>query len=472
MSTAPIEGKPGGQASRSTWCGAACSPDRCVPAATPLARGAPRASIACASIADASAAITNGSGVTAFFHPLLCVLCLLAFSPGCARFRLLRSENARLAALSKIEGKVEVKDWQGDPLVVVIMVKPAQTGVPIVIEGRIPMSRPGKYTAIVRPDVYMLGAFEDHNNNAKYDFGERAATFRNLDAIALKDGETRKAVDVTVTDETPAVLRKPEELKTVEATFKVTDGTVFALSDARFAPENGPLGAWQPMTFQEKIGMGLFLLQPYDPAKIPVVFVHGMSGHPREFESLIRCLDATRFQPWVVQYASGWSLEPIARGLSYRLTKLRLQYGFKQLYVVAHSMGGLVSRGMLREHVASNPAPFVTKFVSIVSPLGGMPSADMGVKMAPAVVPSWRDIGPASDYVRHLYDEPLPPEVEYSLFFAFHQNDADDTVVSLASQLRAEARGEASSLAAFSNTHTGVLKDPETCKALSKVFSR
>ena len=411
--------------------------------------------------------------MTAYLQPLLCVLCLLiAFNPGCARFRQLRSENARLAALSKIEGKVEVEDWKGDPLIVVVMLKPVQTGVPIVIEGRIPMSRPGKFTAIVRPDVYMVGVFEDSSKNGKYDFGERAATFQNFGAIALKDGEARKEVDLTVTDELPSLLRKPDELKSVDATLNAADGKVFALSDARFAPENGPLGAWQPMTFYEKIGMGLFFLQPYDPAKIPVVFVHGMSGHPREFESLIRCLDATRFQPWVAQYASGWSLEPIARGFSYRLTKLQLQLGFKQVYVVAHSMGGLVSRRMLHEHVASNAKPFVTKFVSIVSPLGGMPSADMGVKMAPAVVPSWRDVGPASDYVRHLYDEPLPREIEYSLFFAFHDSDAGDTVVSLASQLRAEARREASSLSAFSNTHTGVLKDPETCKALTKVFAR
>ena len=102
----------------------------------------------------------------------------------------------------------------------------------------------------------------------------------------------------------------------------------------------------------------------------------------------------------------------------------------------------------------------------------GMPSADTGVKMAPAVVPSWRDIGPRSEYVKHLYDKALPEAIEYSLFFAFNENDADDTVVALNSQLRKEARLEADYLGAFQNTHTGVLKDQETCAALKRTFAR
>jgi pimeloyl-ACP methyl ester carboxylesterase len=412
--------------------------------------------------------------VSALLKPLLYTLCLiLAFSTGCARFRHLRGQNARLDALSKIEGKVEVKDWKGEPLMLVVMIKPAQTGVPIIIKGRIALNKPGPYTVVLQPDVYMVGVFEDTNKNSKYDPGERAGTFKNFAGIPLKEGEVKKQVDLNVTDELPQLLRQPaQDLKVVEATPMVDDGKVMSLSDARFAPENGPLGAWEPVTFLEKVGMGVFLLQAYDPEKTPVVFVHGMSGHPREFETLIKCLDGKPFQPWVVQYASGWALEPIARGLSYRLNNLQRQHSFSKLYVVAHSMGGLVSRRMLREHLETNPKPFITKFVTIVSPLGGMPSADMGVKMAPAVVPSWRDIGPRSEYVKHLYDKALPSEIEYSLFFAFHDDKASDTVVELASQLRKEARHEAASLAAFQNTHTGVLKDPETCKALLKTLSR
>jgi pimeloyl-ACP methyl ester carboxylesterase len=354
---------------------------------------------------------------------------------------------------------------------VVVLIKPAQTGVPWVVKGRFALNRPGKYSATLKPDTYMVGAFEDSNRNSKYDEGERAGVFKNFAGIPLKDGET-KTVNVAITNELPSVLVKSPDLKVVEATPMVDDGKVFALADKRFDPETGPLGAWEPVTFQEKIGMGVFQLEEYSPDKIPVVFVHGMSGYPREFESLIKCLDKERYQAWVAQYASGWALEPIARGLSYRLNALQRKHNVEKMYLVAHSMGGLVSRRMLREHVESNPKPFITKFVTIVSPLGGMPSADMGVKMAPAVVPSWRDIGPRSDYVRRLYEKALPAEIEYSLFFAFNGDDADDTVVALNSQLRKEARLEAAYLNAFQNTHTGVLKDAETCKALQKTFAR
>jgi hypothetical protein len=84
-------------------------------------------------------------------------LCLLAVSTGCARFRQLKVENARLDALSKFAGKVDAKDWSGDPLIVVVMIKPAQTGVPVVITGRIVLDQPGPFSGVVEPDVYMLG---------------------------------------------------------------------------------------------------------------------------------------------------------------------------------------------------------------------------------------------------------------------------------------------------------------------------
>src|SRR5688500_20329988 len=108
---------------------------------------------------------------------------MLVLAAGCARFRRLRSENAQLDRLSQIEGKLEVEGWQGEPLMIVIMIKPAQTGVPIVIKGRIALNRPGPFSVILKPDVYMVGAFEDRNKNSRYDVGERAAAFQNFSAI-------------------------------------------------------------------------------------------------------------------------------------------------------------------------------------------------------------------------------------------------------------------------------------------------
>ncbi len=62
-------------------------------------------------------------------------------------------------------------------------------------------------------------------------------------------------------------------------------------------------------------------------------------------ESLIGQLGQSRFQPWIVSYPSGLRLSWLARGVFQFLEVLHRQYGFDELHVVAHSMGGLVSRG-------------------------------------------------------------------------------------------------------------------------------
>jgi pimeloyl-ACP methyl ester carboxylesterase len=402
---------------------------------------------------------------------LVCCATLLVTASACPRMRRLRTENARMDALATLQGRVEAEHWAGQPLLVVVMHKPAHPGAPVTIARRIPLDRPGSYSMTLPPGDYLLGAFEDRNRNGRFEAeqGERVGVYRDLGEIDLHDAAVKDDVVVTITDAMPAALRELTTSRVDEAN-PLGEGRVVPLSDARFAPEHAKLGLWQPATFQERVGMGVFMLEPYDPKRIPVLFVHGMAGHPREFETLVKCLEGTPYQPWVAQYASGWRLPPITRGLSYVLTTLHRKHGFSQLYLVAHSMGGLLARGMLREHVGHTETPFITKFVTLCSPLGGMPSADKGVELAPAVVPAWRDIGPSSGYVRQLFDQALPPTIEYSLFFAY-DDDATDGVVSLSSQLRREAQREAIHMQGFETTHVGVLREAEVCRALKKVFA-
>jgi pimeloyl-ACP methyl ester carboxylesterase len=406
----------------------------------------------------------------ALLHACLC-LPLLALA-GCPRMIRLRRDNERAQNLITFGGTLQVEHWQGDPLLVVVINKPAQPEKPALIARRFALEKPGPFAVLLEPGVYMLGAFEDKNRSMRFerDEGERAGVYRELAPIEVKAGKDQRALDLRIDDELPAVLKQIDQATPVQELRHVTEGAVLPLSAARFAPEHAQLGVWQPISFQEQIGMGLFMLETYDPGRVPVLFVHGMGGHPREFEALIGCLDKQRYQAWVVQYASGWRLEPIARGIEHALANLHVQHGFTQLFLVAHSMGGLVSRGVLREHLAHTRTPFITRFVSFASPLGGMPSADKGVSMSPAVVPSWRDIGPESDYVKHLYDQPLPGGIQYSLFFGFDEDDSDG-VVSLHSQLRREAQREALHMGGFETTHTGILRDAEACKALQAVLA-
>jgi pimeloyl-ACP methyl ester carboxylesterase len=97
--------------------------------------------------------------------------------------------------------------------------------------------------------------------------------------------------------------------------------------------------------------------------------VHGIGGSPANFRTLIERLDRRRFQPWVYYYPSGASLAAVAGHLTQTMRKLELQYGFGSFLVVAHSMGGLVSRGFLQRCRAGGGKVAMPLFVSIATPI-------------------------------------------------------------------------------------------------------
>jgi len=230
---------------------------------------------------------------------------------------------------------------------------------------------------------------------------------------------------------------------------------------------------WQPYEFAEKYEGGIFMLQEYDDSKTPVLFIHGMSGHPREFATLIEGLDPELYQPWVLQYPSGERIQVIVDELRQLLGTVHAKRNFARLCIVAHSMGGLVAHQLVRDLEASGSKGYVRFLGTISSPLGGIPSADMGVKMAPAVVPSWRDVGPASKFVQSLFDRPLPPDVRYALYFGYGSGSklskkATDGVVLVQSQLPRPAQDAASVVSGFAESHTSILRS----KAMSQRLNR
>jgi hypothetical protein len=52
-------------------------------------------------------------------------------------------------------------------------------------------------------------------------------------------------------------------------------------------------------------GARIQVLEPYDTSRIPVLFIHGIGGTPRDFRAVIDALDRTRFQAWVFSYPPG-----------------------------------------------------------------------------------------------------------------------------------------------------------------------
>ena len=234
------------------------------------------------------------------------------------------------------------------------------------------------------------------------------------------------------------------------------------------------MGTWELLRFSLEIGPGLYLLAPYDRSKIPVLFVHGINGSPLDWRSVIQNLDRSRFQALVLSYASGLPLHANAEYLYNAVTQLRHKHGFDNLYLVAHSMGGLVSQGFIDRYRKSG-GRYLKVFVSISTPWAGHAAAGLALDFAPAVVPVWRDMAPASKYLAAVRQSRLPAGVPYHLLFSyrgggFPSSTANDGSVTVASQLDPAAQDRALRIYGFDTGHTGMLSDQAAIRLVNKML--
>jgi pimeloyl-ACP methyl ester carboxylesterase len=101
---------------------------------------------------------------------------------------------------------------------------------------------------------------------------------------------------------------------------------------------------------------GLFMLEPYDPDRIPVVMVHGLWSSPLTWMDMFNDLRSypeirSRYQFWFYLYPSGQPFWLSATQLRNDLAEMRDVYDphrrdapLDRMVLVGHSMGGLVSR--------------------------------------------------------------------------------------------------------------------------------
>jgi hypothetical protein len=94
---------------------------------------------------------------------------------------------------------------------------------------------------------------------------------------------------------------------------------------------------------------GLRFLQPYDPERIPLVFVHGLMATDQMWVDVINDLEADpvlrgRYQYWEFGYPTGNPIAYSALKLREALAKVDKLYPNHQGYVlIAHSLGGVLS---------------------------------------------------------------------------------------------------------------------------------
>jgi pimeloyl-ACP methyl ester carboxylesterase len=99
----------------------------------------------------------------------------------------------------------------------------------------------------------------------------------------------------------------------------------------------------------------LYFLEPYQPNKVPVIFVHGLLSSPDAWVNIINELRThpeigETYQFWAFKYATGAPFIRAASDLRNQLDAVIQQYGMKDehklLYrsvMIGHSMGGLIT---------------------------------------------------------------------------------------------------------------------------------
>ncbi len=129
----------------------------------------------------------------------------------------------------------------------------------------------------------------------------------------------------------------------------------FFLDDPQFQETNNPTTElFYPGT--TKGIKGLFMVEPYDPHRIPVVMVHGLWSSPTTWMEMLNDLRAfpelrRRYQFWFYQYPTGQPFWTSAAQMRESLAQMRADLdprgensNLDQMVLVGHSMGGLVSR--------------------------------------------------------------------------------------------------------------------------------
>jgi pimeloyl-ACP methyl ester carboxylesterase len=255
----------------------------------------------------------------------------------------------------------------------------------------------------------------------------------------------------------------------------VADGLlqVSGLDAPGLAETYGRKGLWQPLSFVKEKRGGVYLLQAYDPDKVPVLFIHGAGGTPQDWRYFITHLDRSKYQAWVYYYPTGLPIDLSAAWLNNFIAELHNRYGFARLAIAAHSMGGLVARRFLALNRGA-AHDYATLLATFSTPFGGVPAARLGLTLGAYAVPSWRDLAPDSDFLRALQSQPLSARVRHHVFFAYREDGAEfdsDGVISVASQREQHIAASAARMHGFRTDHSDILDSPSVFKRFAATLA-
>ncbi len=419
----------------------------------------------------------RNAGKGAGYGRLTAIVALSVFlAPGCM-LRDLQRQVEMIDQACLIEGTVGPADQEGQ-LVMVAMVPGAAD------EGRVPRpvdytlaDRSGGFSFALAPGDYRFLAFADRDDDLELDDDEPARHAYGGQVVDCGVGQQLQQERINLAREDRLESREGLSVKgsrslvsgAMESAVSLGQltsfGEVVPLSDPRFDAETARNSLWRPVDFLRAGHSGIYLREPLDAKRTPVLFVHGINGSPRVLEPLIEFLDGERFQPMYFYYASGLRIRQVAWHLDRIMRELEHRHGLQRYHVVAHSMGGLIARAWFMDRVGGSERADVASFISLSTPWNGYPSARQGVDHSPVVVPVWRDMASGSSFLESLSrasaNDRMPP---HHLLFSFGESgwlssESSDGVAALASMLPASIQRQAVSVFGVDSGHVGIVSD-------------
>ncbi len=324
----------------------------------------------------------------------------------------------------------------------------------------------GKFVFLLEPGHdYRVAVFHDLDEDLVIDPDEPVSWLNRGNRVRFSEVSTWKRMRISMEDAGKLPQGFPRDLAGLppqEAQrYYIAVGELADLSEERFSAEAGMRGLWEPYRFLSKHGMGIYMLEPYDPERIPVLFVSGAGGNPHNWSYFFERLDRSRYQPWFYLYPSGVRIFRLGEVLHTITDELHRMHGFDSMVVVAHSMGGLVARDLVTRVEEDEGPMYIEDFFSISTPWNGHSLAKSGVANLSTPlsrpIPSWHDVVPGSRFLRSAFSRPIGDEVRFHLLFSYKPDAGGDGTVPLDSQLLPEAQDEACDIRGFESGHVEVL---------------
>jgi pimeloyl-ACP methyl ester carboxylesterase len=110
----------------------------------------------------------------------------------------------------------------------------------------------------------------------------------------------------------------------------------------------GFMAMLRPANYENRAG--IYMLEPYDPDRIPVILIHGLTSIPQMWLPTISAIESDpklrgRYQFWVFAYPTGDPILLTALELRKSLARVYQLYPkTKDMVLISHSMGGLLSQ--------------------------------------------------------------------------------------------------------------------------------